>query len=256
MTDPGLVSHSGGLIWHFRAWRRHAGLWADFCHRIDRFLIDWQHELHQHYTAPGRLPGVILLGPSGGWCLPRRGFLEQFASVVMVDSDPLAKKIFYRRHHVHARTDQEWVWIASIFERVLPALLARHPHHAVLFCNVLGQLRYRDDQPLERIEFELNQLKVLLAGRHWASFHDRISGDARHGQATASEFSASGPVQPADLAKRVATKGEWLDHLTENVLPPQSGRRLMCWPISQRRLHWVEAGWANGNEAAKARWPH
>lgn len=247
MASPGLFSHSGGLIWHAKAWRRHADLWADFCHRIDRFLTDWQHELHQHSADQGRLPGIILLGPSGGWCLPKTGFLDQFASVLMVDSDPSARAIFYRRHRVNACTDQEWIWIPSTFERVLTALLTRHPRHAVLFCNVLGQLRYEDNKPLERIEFELNQLKFHLAGRHWASFHDRISGDARHAQAAEFEFFATGPVESAALAKRVATQGEWLDHLTENVLPPQAGRRLLCWPISQTRLHWVEAGWVAPN---------
>ena len=242
MTDPGLISQSGGLFWHAKAWVRHAGLWADFRNRIERFLIDWQHTLRDEAGVP-RLPGVILLGPSGGWCLPKTGFLEHFASVVMVDPDPSSKSIFYRRHQVAKRTDQQWTWIGSTFERVLPALLNRHPQHVVLFCNVLGQLRYQDNKSIERIEFELDQVKLTLYGRHWASFHDRISGEARASAAQEVEFFEIGQVQSKTLAKRVASQGEWLDHLTENVLPAQVGRRLMCWPISNDRLHWVEAGW-------------
>ncbi|MBU3724857.1 MAG: hypothetical protein FGM18_05010 [Burkholderiaceae bacterium] len=245
MAAPGLLSHSGGLIWHAKAWRRHATLWADFCLRIERFLIDWIHALPQQRNEEGRLSGIILLGPSGGWCLPKAGFLKHFQSVVMVDSDPSAKTIFYRRHQVRLHPEQDWIWIPSSFEQALPALLARYPRHAVLFCNVLGQLRYQDSLPLERIEFELNQIKFLLSGRHWASFHDRISGEARHAQSAEFEFSSPSVVQTAMLAKRVASQGEWLDHLTENVLPPQADRRLLHWPISLTRLHWVEAGWVS-----------
>jgi hypothetical protein len=133
--------------------------------------------------------------------------------------------------------------VPSTFERVLPALLTRHPNHAVLFCNVLGQLRYQDKKSLERIEFELGQIKLMLAGRHWASFHDRISGETASADLHELEFFSAEPVTTQTLAKRVARTGEWLDHLTERVLPDHTPRRFMAWPISRERTHWIEAGW-------------
>ena len=138
---------------------------------------------------------------------------------------------------------QQQTWVPSTFERVLPALLSRHPNHAVLFCNVLGQLRYQDKKSLERIEFELGQIKLMLAGRHWASFHDRISGETVSADLHELEFFSAEPVTTHTLAKRVARTGEWLDHLTERVLPEHAPRRFIAWPISRERTHWIEAGW-------------
>jgi hypothetical protein len=241
LSDPGLISVSGGLAWHAKAVFRHRGLWANFLGRIEQFLLDWELALRE--SGPKATTGLLLIGPSGGWCLPKSGFLDRFPSVVAVDPDPLAEKIFLKRHRRVG--DQECIWVPSTFERVLPALLNRHPHHAILFCNVLGQLRYERNKSLERIEFELNQIKQALRGRHWASFHDRISGPTESTIAEALEFFEPKRVLTEDLGRRVANGGEWLDHLTEQVLPDTVGRRLIAWPISKIRTHWVEAGWVN-----------
>ena len=247
MTDPALLSESGGLLWHAKALLRHRSLWSDFKNRIDRFLTDWRAELE--FGGGLRPDGLILLGPSGGWCLPTEGFLQSFSDLIAVDPDPAARAIFRRRFKLHdsqsARTNGMLnpTWVPSTFERVLPALLARHPSHAVLFCNVLGQLRYQDHKALERIEFELDQIKLGLAGRHWASFHDRISGETTSANLGELEFFSTGAVTTHELAKRVAKGGQWLDHLTERVLPEHAPRRFMAWPISRERTHWIEAGW-------------
>ena len=254
MTSRGLFSQSGGLAWHAKAWFRHRRLWADFTSRIAAFLNDWQYALTADIQAQSAdaLPGLIICGPSAGWCLPQKGFLERFKSLVFIDPDPLAQRLFGKRHPIGRDTTQERIWIDSTFEQVLPALLKRHPNHAVLFCNVLGQLRYQDNKPLERIEFELNQLKTMLDGRHWASFHDRISSEVPHTALQEREFLEPGPVQSIMLAKRVAGQREWLDHLTEHVLPAGVKRRFIGWPISPSRLHWVEAGWVALPAAATA----
>ncbi len=246
LSDPSLISVSGGLAWHAKAMLRHRSLWANFLVRIEQFLLDW--ELSPRESDPNATRGLLLIGPSGGWSLPKSGFLDQFDSIVAIDPDPLAEKIFKKRHP--SRSSQEFIWVPSTFERVLPALLNRHPNHAILFCNVLGQLRYQPNKSIERIEFELNQLKQALAGRHWASFHDRISGPTETTIAGELEFFEPAYVPSTDLGRRVANGGEWLDHLTEQVLPNAVGRRLIAWPISKIRTHWVEAGWVkpdNGN---------
>jgi hypothetical protein len=247
VTRPALFSESGGLVWHAKALLRHKSLWGDFTKRIDRFLADWRSVLA--FGPEPRPTGLILLGPSGGWCLPSEGFVDAFSEVIAVDPDPAARAIFRRRFKpndtqpAHTGGALSLTWVASTFERVLPALLIRHPHHAVLFCNVLGQLRYQDKKTLERIEFELGQISLTLAGRHWASFHDRISGEAKSANLQELEFFSTSTVTTNELAKRVAKGGEWLDHLTENVLPAQVARRFMAWPIGQERIHWIEAGW-------------
>ncbi len=247
MPSSALISESGGLLWHAKALLRHRSLWSDFNNRVGRFLSDWQAELE--FGGGLRPEGLILLGPSGGWCLPTEGFIESFPDLIAVDPDPVAPMIFRRRFkqtHQSLPKGQAGAgptWVPSTFERVLPALLARHPNHAVLFCNVLGQLRYQHEKSLERIEFELGQIKLMLAGRHWASFHDRISGETASADLHELEFFSAEPVTTDTLAKRVARAGEWLDHLTERVLPEHTARRFMAWPISHERTHWIEAGW-------------
>ncbi len=142
-VEGDLFSESGGLVWHAKALLRHGTIWADFRNRVDRFLTDWLGDIALYPGEP--VSGIILIGPSGGWCLPRSGFLDQFAHVIAIDPDTVARRVFLARHKrkstKNARFTQEWTWIPSIFQNVLPALLNRHPHHAVLFCNVLGQVR-------------------------------------------------------------------------------------------------------------------
>jgi len=180
-----LFSESGGLLWHAKALMRHRTIWADFRDRIDRFLTDWLADIALYPGKP--VSGVILVGPSGGWCLPQSGFLDHFTHVIAIDPDAAAKKVFLTRHKPtpvsSTGLEQHQTWIPSTFQNVLPALLNRFPDHAVLFCNVLGQLRYQENKTLERIEFELNQIKIAKEGRHWASFHDRISGVGRLSEA-------------------------------------------------------------------------
>jgi len=253
VTSPALISESGGLFWHAKALLRHRTLWGDFTNRIDRFLADWRSVLA--FGPQPQPTGMILLGPSGGWCLPAKGFIDAFSEVIAVDPDPAARAIFKRRFKPSASQPAQaagafsQTWVASTFERVLPTLLVRHPRHAVLFCNVLGQLRYQDKKTLERIEFELGQIKLMLAGRHWASFHDRISGEAITANLQELEFFSTDAVTTNALAKRVARGGEWLDHLTESVLPANTARRFMAWPISRERLHWIEAGWVEADSS-------
>ena len=236
-----LLSNSGGLFWHAKALLRSNGAWADFRRRVKNFLSDW-HDALQNQEGHA-MSGMILIGPSGGWCLPKIGFLECFPELICIDPDASAKVVFNRRHRASRCPAQARTWIHSTHQLVLPDLLKRHPHHAVLFCNVLGQLRYNENRTIEEIEFELNQLKFILQGRHWASFHDRISGKGLIRWVVEREFLESRAISNQNLVRRVASTGEWLDHLTEKVLPSANHRRLICWPISQRRLHWIEAGW-------------
>ena len=95
MPSSALISESGGLLWHAKALLRHRSLWSDFNNRVGRFLSDWQAELE--FGGGLRPEGLILLGPSGGWCLPTEGFIESFPDLIAVDPDPVAPMIFRRR---------------------------------------------------------------------------------------------------------------------------------------------------------------
>ena len=65
-------------------------------------------------------------------------------------------------------------------------------------------------------------------------------------------MTAEGPLDNACLTKAYAKGGEWLDHLTANVLPQTCARRLYPWRITPDRLHVVEAGWVAPNRTHAA----
>ncbi|MBV8167011.1 MAG: hypothetical protein JO021_09485 [Alphaproteobacteria bacterium] len=226
-----LLTPSGGLEWHLRALRRRHRDWADFRGALADWLDAWR---------PAQ-PGLLLLGPSAGWCLPD-AFLARFRRLDAVDLDPLAPLLFRALHgRALAAAGATLAFARRDALDDLDALLARHPDHAVLFANVLGQRRlHRSD--VAHTEAELAALSGRLHGRAWASFHDRLSGRTADLAAPPQAFGCAGVLPPDDLAERVGAAGEWLDHLTTHVLPGDAARRILPWPLRPGRIHWVEAG--------------
>ena len=217
---PGYVRQSGGLRWHLRAFagrNRHAV--------FRNCVADWLNTWRPPTT------GLILVGPSGGWCLPTE-FLARWARVLVIDLDPLSPLLLRLRHGLRAETR------CADFVEELPRALADCPTHAVLFANLLGQLSLeRDDHEHVRA-----RLQHLLARRHWASFHDRYSADVEPALAIAARpMPDAAPMTPTVL-QRLAMAREWVDHGTERVLPLGVSRDYFPWRIVGRRFHWVEAG--------------
>jgi hypothetical protein len=141
----------------------------------------------------------------------------------------------------------------------LPALLAQHPQACLWFDNLLGQLRYRFGDT-DAAQDRLRQLHHDLRGHPWGSVHDAYSGRVRaHPPAIngalslAFERSSSGVVHAGrafthngwaqHLLASVGAEGEWLDHLTAEVLPPQTPGHMIPWAFNPRHWHWLQVGW-------------
>jgi hypothetical protein len=229
------VGSSGGLGWHLRAWRYRHSLWANHLDQTHRFLADWSSQS----LKPAQVGELIVVGASAGWSLPA-DWVRGFSSLVLIDPDPLAPWLFKRNHPLP--TGQSRAWIRRDFQTELPGLLKARPQAAILFNNLLGQLRLMS-KDLDATEGQLEQIKTQLLGRHWASFHDRLSGDWTHAQQSAAAIRAAGTVSNDELAKSYGRGGEWLDHLTSQVLLADTPRVIYPWRITPDRLHVVEAGW-------------
>lgn len=229
------VGSTGGLGWHLRAWRYRGSLWTNYLAQTAGFLEGWSHQS----LKPGKVSELIIVGASAGWSL-HADWVRGFSSIVLIDPDPLAPLLFKRNHPVPA--GQARTWIRNAFEPVLPDLLEALPRAAILFNNLLGQLRLMS-KDLDATEQELVQIQSQLTGRHWASFHDRLSGNWAHAQQSAATIRAAGAVSNDELAKSFGRGGEWLDHLTSQVLPLDTARVIYPWRITPDRLHVVEAGW-------------
>ena len=231
MESAGWLSPSGGMLWHLRALRFRSH-WAEFVSHIEGWLDSWQHGCS----------GLLLLGPSAGWCLPEK-FLCGFSHIHALEFDPVAPLIFGLRHgRALGRSGSRLTWQrADLFDQ-LDRLLEQHPDYAILFCNVLGQHALHRCEP-GRAEAELNALSRRLAGRRWASFHDRLSGGWLQTKPLPAPIRLAAAEGAQALARRVAGSGVWFDHLTTHVLPQDCPRLILPWPIRPGCLHWIEAGY-------------
>src|SRR5206468_353043 len=119
--------------------------------------------------------------------------------------------------------------------------------HAVLFCNFLGQMRFLDEEAALGPSFSAWKaaLPALLRGRSWASFHDRLSGEALP-RISEESGRASDIVPDAEVLSRFyasdARSGqvELLDHLTGDLFPG-APRRFIHWELTPRNHHLIEA---------------
>lgn len=214
---------SGGLRWHGRAFLRHKALWAPFREALADFLARWQPSTRS----------LILVGPSAGWCLPD-AFLRRFDRIIAVDPDGWARLLFSRLHP-DARLAE---WIRDDFFAQAPDLLAKEPDAAVLFCNVLGQLRFAGFDEAE-IAGHLTSLPTLLEGHPWASFHEILSGET---QATPRTLPLAAAPFGEALLQQLGLSGAWLDHGAGAVLPKTAPRDIVPWRFAPERLHLVEMG--------------
>jgi hypothetical protein len=150
----------------------------------------------------------------------------------------------------------------------LQALLAAHADAAVLFDNVLGQLRFMHVS-LDQTASCLDMIKRHLVGREWGSLHDAYSGAVRHtgrvlervvtfqslkqdGAVQMVSGDAGVPIDPglAPFASQLEAEGEWLDHLTSEVFPAGTTVHHIAWHYSRHYCHWLQAGWVKSKSRA------
>ena len=214
-----LLDPSGGLIYHLRALRHRRGRWAPFHAVVAGWLAGWQ---------PGRRE-LLIVGPSAGYALPA-GFLARFDAVTALEPDPLARRLLARRRDAaglrFGRLD------SLTGADGLARLAAAHPHAAVLFSNVLGQVDAPDQD-------WATLLARHLGGHAWASYHDVISTSVPPLRTTACTVEAPETL-PATLARFWGGgQLEVADHRTFR-LAGGGPCHYAVWPITPGRWHLVE----------------
>lgn len=161
----GLFHPSGGLRYHLRAWRRSRVQWQPYRDEIDRFFK----------SSDFRGRHLVVFGSSGGYLFPK-GLFSRFETVDLVDFDPLSFSIFRFKHPewkgraIRVNFLEEWKHsledpVVFLDRLGVPA------DSSLLFMNVLGQLTDREQRAF------FPGLTALLAGRAWASVHDRLVFD-------------------------------------------------------------------------------
>lgn len=251
------MNPSGGLAWHWRAWRatQPGAAWAPTCAALAHWFENCRPQSRQ----------LLLLGPSAGWMLPTRWLLG-FDSITAVDIDPWARRLFASRHGRQlTAAGVQWRYLTQDALTVLPALLAELPQACVFFDNLLGQLRFHAPKACgqadtQAVEDWLQTVVKHIAGREWGSVHDLVSGPLSKslfadslGKSQKYEIVGSAilpPVQSCEAGEAVATglfpvgaSNPWLDHLTGRVLPAGTPVQRVAWAFNPAYWHVLEAGW-------------
>jgi hypothetical protein len=230
---------AGGIRYHWRALRHRRRLWRGFIAPLDRWLDAWRPPVDR----------LLLVGPSAGWCLPAR-FLGRFARIDVLEPDPLARLLLARRFRALAprlrphATDYLGPRDGRFAIAPLERLMHDFPDAAVLFCNLLGQVAYLDPAAAESPSFASWKaaLARVLAGRAWASFHDRLSGPVAPRLAGLSALLPAGLSNDELVARFYPTgiAGELEDHGTADLFPALP-RRYLAWQVVPARHHLIEA---------------
>jgi hypothetical protein len=229
--------------WHARAWMARQR-WAATRDRLARWMASID-------AAPDVPQELILLGGSAGWMMSP-AFLARFKSILLVDIDPWAPRLFRLRHGATLRRHAVRLdFLCGDVHELLDQALAAQPQACVLFDNFLG-LDSIYTRNLEVTARRMRGIRQRMRGRLWGSVHDRLSGpgtaDWRDAACWARDWtSRSGHELPQQaFFASVQAQGPWLDHHTEHVLPPGLNTHLIAWPIVPGRWHWLEAGWVEG----------
>jgi hypothetical protein len=241
-VNSALFNPAGGLRYHYRALRHGSTLWSSFRWPLGEWLLRWQ-------TVE---PTLLLLGPSGGYNL-QPFLLERFARVVVLEPDPLARWILRRRLArvpLEPRPRLEFIAEDPLVKHPerLEALLARLGPTAILFCNVLGQLRHLlevDDTESPAFVAVRNAVTAARAGRSWASFHDRVSGTIAPSieDAVWSErrWSDAELLEHAYYATSEPLGKTLFDHGTAGFFPPELPHGYLRWELEPGVFHLIEA---------------
>ena len=233
-----LFMPSGGLVYHARALRYREGLWGPF-------RAELQHWLERCLPPTDEL---ILVGPSAGHCLPTQ-LLSRFGRVVALEPDLLGRRILqWRLAPARLEFEARDLLVAPLLGRGpgLDAVLQRWPNASVLFCNLLGQVQL-DLPEAQQLRFQVEfrrRLLPLLAGRCWASFHDRwsLERDPREPPPITLNFERL----PSDAQLGAACFGASgapitvVDHGASGLFPEAWPRRYFSWQLTPQALHVVE----------------
>ncbi|NDB01669.1 MAG: hypothetical protein EBY25_12270, partial [Betaproteobacteria bacterium] len=241
------MNPTGGLLWHARAWRRQ-GAWRGTCGQIGQWLGQVRPSSRE----------LLIIGASAGWMMPS-AWLQRFEKVSTFDIDRWAAPLFRLRHGaVLRRSGVDLRCHTSDAIGRLDEVLAENPRAAVLFDNILGQLRFQQPS-LAQAAAQIEKITRSMRTREWGSVHDAYSGPVSPGKSASRAAYGHQSVQPAylsafetdhgavslapeftEFSAQFKAQGVWLDHLTSNVFPRGTPVHHIAWPYAPCYSHWLQ----------------
>lgn len=211
---------SGGLVWHWRAWR-HRARWQTFLRTTSAWMHGWQ--------APR--DKLLIVGPSAGYTLDA-GFLASWREVHALEPDPLARALLRRRF---PRIRWQFDTLDICAPHGFAALAQSYPDSAILFSNLLGQVMPREDLRWQ------DELRAALGHHHWASYHDVISTTRAPDRPT-TNASQDNPSNLEALLERFWSGGEieLVDHASFKLGGEEAAHDWALWELRPGHYHLVE----------------
>ena len=224
---------TGGLAYHYKAWRYRRLLWDSHRFGTAQWLQGWR-TYHCH---------LILIGPSAGYSLPR-SFLEKFERLTALDPDPISARLFQsrfkglnvqwsRQDYFHQKNGR--LWPEGLFH-----LREEYDQAVFLFCNFLGQLPLTTVGFEESLDLWRKNWLVFLQNSEWASFHDLWSTDQPLPTQEPWQASKKGLQDSIQRFAPKDFKGTIRDHLTENLFNDSCHRSQWLWHLKPGQTHCIE----------------
>lgn len=225
-----ILNQAGGLRYHFRALRYRSSLWAPLREALGAWLAE---------VLPAHAP-LLLVAPSGGYCLSAPLLSKYSGRIHAVDWDPLAP-VFFKRSHPETSVTWHRLDVMRGGGEELAQILGNLPDATVVFCNFLGQAEIAS--PQHYTDFA-ERLPLLLKNRKWVSFHDRYSGEI-----------IPSTHSPLKTPRSRATPQTLLEHFYQNSKPGELNEHSLpkfleessdqshsywIWPLTPRRFHLLE----------------
>ena len=174
---------------------------------------------------------LVLVGPSAGHTLPIER-MHHFAEIIALEPDALARRWLSRRARGRPLR----------FERIdvlrgtapLRPLAEAFPDAAILFCNVLGQVRPPGGGRWH------GPLADQLVGRHWASYHDVVSTTVRPRAGAAARAFADDPLETVLAHFWPGGELALIDHETFRLAGPGHAADYALWQLTPAHTHLIE----------------
>lgn len=255
---------SGGIGYHYLAWRFRSSMWYDYLATISRFLDTFYQDSSEQ---PNHL---LLIGPSGGYTLPTL-WLRRFQHIQAIDPDPFAPSLFARSHgslniswdNKNYFLDNQGRWhLDQLFQ-----LKEQYPHHLWFFANLIGQLPFLIKSPCLEDEPQWRKWQAdwhfLLYDLQWISIHDIFSVNFPIDLQFKFDSACALPPRKKELieilqnyfyqkatAKRLrkllanrnplASTPTIIDHLTYQLLPKGTHHRMTTWSLCPGQSQIIE----------------
>lgn len=240
-----LFNPAGGVRYHLRARQYSESLWQPFRWALGEFLLGFHPKEET----------LLLVGPSAGYCLQPFLF-ERFERIVCLEPEPIARYLFerkLRRAKLEREPVVEFIAIDHLvrYPERLPKLVESLGNCALLFSNVLGQLRgllgvsVPTELPLLRVHAAVRE---AISGRSFVSFHDRVSGGLRPSfiapyesprRLTDDEVTAT--LYTHNFGGHKTAPIALLDHFTDGIFPATLPHTYFTWELEPGCYHLIEA---------------